>query len=106
MRGLDLRTGPPGRDAFPPETLVRCSYVRPTDGAPLGRTPKFLCRHDRAGGDEVLLIKWGADNGEVYAEVASSRLLWALGFPADRMYPVRVECAGCPADPWQGVPPS
>ena len=25
------------------------------------------------------------------------RLFWALGFPADRMYPVRVLCEGCPA---------
>ena len=105
MRGLDLRIGPPGRDAFPPEALVRCAYVRPPDGTPLGRTPKFLCRDVHAGRDEVLLIKWGADNGEVYAEVASSRLLWALGFPADHMYPVRVECAGCPEDPWGTVEP-
>jgi hypothetical protein len=105
LRSLDLRSGPPGRHAFPPEALVRCSYVRPPDGTPLGRTPKFLCRHAGAQGDEVLLIKWGADNGEVYAEVASSHLLWALGFPADRMYPVRVACEGCPEDPWRAGQP-
>jgi hypothetical protein len=35
-------------------------------------------------------------NGEVYAEVAATRLLWALGFGADRMYPVRVQCRHCP----------
>lgn len=102
VRGLDLRAGPPGRDAFRPEELVRCTYVRPPAGHPLGRTPKFLCRHDGADGDEVLKVKWGEDNGEVYAEVAATRLLWAIGFPTDRMYPVRVECRGCPADPWQG----
>src|SRR5687768_13790737 len=105
MRDLDLRTGPSGRDAFVPEALVRCEYVRPPEGEPLGRTPKFLCRHRHAGQDEVLLIKWGGDNGEVYAEVAASRLLWALGFPTDRMYPVRVECRGCPEDPWQAGEP-
>jgi hypothetical protein len=32
----------------------------------------------------------------VYAEVAATRLFWALGFPVDRMYPVRVVCEGCP----------
>jgi hypothetical protein len=32
--------------------------------------------------------------------VLSTRLFWALGFPADRMYPVRVRCHGCPKDPW------
>jgi hypothetical protein len=37
-------------------------------------------------------------NGEVYAEVAASRLLWALGFAADRMYAVRIVCHGCPAN--------
>ena len=42
-------------------------------------------------------MKFGRDNGEVYAEVAATRLFWALGFPADHMYPVRVRCEGCPA---------
>jgi hypothetical protein len=27
-------------------------------------------------------------------------LLWALGFGADRAYPVKVACLGCPWDPW------
>ena len=42
-------------------------------------------------------MKYGRTNGEVYAEVAATRLLWALGFGADPMYPVRVSCRGCPA---------
>ena len=45
-------------------------------------------------------VKYGEKNGEVYAEVAASRLLWALGFQADVMYPSRVTCRGCPADPF------
>ena len=40
-------------------------------------------------------------NGEVYAEVAATRLLWALGFGADRVYPVTVVCKGCPEFPDQ-----
>ena len=43
-------------------------------------------------------MKFGGANGEVYAEVAATRLLWALGFGADRMYPVRVICRGCPPE--------
>jgi hypothetical protein len=32
--------------------------------------------------------------------VLGSRLLWALGFGADRLYPVQVICRGCSSDPW------
>ena len=48
--------------------------------------------------EDAVKVKYGRGNGEVYAEVASSRLLWALGFKADRMYPVRVICRGCPSN--------
>lgn len=34
------------------------------------------------------------------AETAASRLLRALGFGADIMYPVEVICDNCPLDPW------
>ena len=43
-------------------------------------------------------VKFGGNNGEVYGEVLATRLLWALGFGADRMYPVNVICRGCPAE--------
>jgi hypothetical protein len=58
-----------------------------------GRSPKFLCKV--AEGD-IVKVKFGAENGEVYGEVLATRLLWALGFGADRMYPARVTCRGCP----------
>ena len=49
-------------------------------------------------------VKYGRENAEVYADVIASRLLGALGFPADRMYVVdRVRCYGCPADPFAGL---
>ena len=99
MRTLDLRHGPPGRGAFGPDALVRCAYVPPPDAATFsGATPKFLCRRNRD--DDVFKVKWGAENGEVYADVAGTRLSWALGFPTDRVYPVRVACTGCSDDPW------
>src|SRR5213076_2468780 len=99
----DLRTGPDGPKAFAPGELVACEYV---EKRLKGKTPKFICSLN--GNDEVK-VKYGRNNGEVYAEVAATRLLWALGFPADRMYPVRVECRDCPVNfrgpPQHGRPP-
>ncbi|WP_157898789.1 hypothetical protein [Luteitalea pratensis] len=86
---LDVRRGPRGDGAFAPGALVECTRV---DRDMSGSTPKFTCR--LPGGRDVK-VKYGRDNGEVYAEVAASRILWALGFTADAMYPVRVRCHGC-----------
>lgn len=88
---MDLRTGPTGPGAFAPGATVTCDYVDKQLG---GASPKFACR--LPDGDE-LKVKYGGANGEVYGEVAASRLLWALGFGADRMYSVRVVCRGCPS---------
>jgi len=38
---------------------------------------------------------------EVFTEVAASRIMWVLGFPADHVYPVgSVACIGCGDDPF------
>jgi hypothetical protein len=38
---------------------------------------------------------------EVFTEVAASRIMWVLGFPADHVYPVgSAACIGCGADPF------
>jgi hypothetical protein len=89
---MNLRTGPSAKDGFEPLETVRCKYKEEKMG---GKTPKFTC--ELKDGDD-LKVKYGRANGEVFAEVAASRLLWALGFGADRMYPVKVECEGCPAE--------
>jgi len=92
VASMDLRAGPQGPGAFTPDELVSCEYA---DKKMSGRSPKFTCvkpPHDE------MKVKYGRQNGEVFAEVASSRLLWALGFAADRMYPVRVVCHGCPPE--------
>ena len=94
VASMDLRSGPAGADAFAPDALVTCTY---TPHPRKGNTPKFHCR--LPDGD-VVKVKYGVTNGEVYAEVLATRLLWALGFGADREYPVRVSCRGCSADPW------
>jgi hypothetical protein len=87
---MDIRRGPAGPEAIAWQATVRCRYVeRPLRGHSL----KFACagRHG-----DVMRVKVGKTNGEVYGEVAATRLLWALGFGADRMYPARVICRGCP----------
>ena len=89
VASMDMRRGPRDRGAFAPMATINCRHVDKDTG---GKTPKFACV---MGGDE-LKVKYGRDNGEIYAEVAASRLLWALGFGADRVYPVRVICTGCP----------
>ena len=88
----DLRTGPAGEKAFKFLETVPCKY----DNKKLpGKTPKFACKSDT---DDVLKVKYGGSNGEVYAEVAATRLLWALGFGADGQYSVKVVCRGCPTE--------
>lgn len=77
-----------------------------------GKTPKFGCKITSvvsADGtvqtltpemdeSDPVKVKYGASDNEVYAEVASTRLMWALGYYADDWFPVRVECHNCPAD--------
>jgi membrane-associated phospholipid phosphatase len=87
---MDLKRGPRLPDVLEPGATVRCDFV---DRAFDGKSPKFACV--LPGGDEVK-VKFGENNGEVPGEVAATRLLWALGFGADVMYPVRVICRGCP----------
>ena len=88
---MNIKVGPAGPGAFPFRAEVDCNYL---DKELSGRSPKFACMK---AGDDELKVKYGGTNGEVYGEVAASRLLWALGFGADHMYPVKVICHGCPA---------
>ena len=88
----DIKAGPPDAPGFRPEAVVTCEYVEKKQTG----TPKFDCAID---GDDEIRVKYGDENGEIYSEVAATRLLWALGFAADRVYPVKVVCKGCPADP-------
>ena len=95
-RSLNLAAGPPLPSAQRISRELTCRFVFPEK--PLsGNTPKFLCE---VRPDDVVKVKYGEKNGEVYAEIAASRLFWALGFKADRMYPARVSCQGCPTDPF------
>lgn len=97
---LDLLAGPPGDDAFAFEQAVTCDLDPSV--ARSGATAKFYCVV--SPGDSVK-VKYGQKNGEVYGEVAGTRLFWALGFGTDRQYPVRVTCRGCSEDPWHHPQP-
>jgi hypothetical protein len=88
----NLKAGPGGPGAFAFHETVACRYLDKELG---GNSPKFACV---IGEDDEVKVKFGGKNGEVYGEVLATRLLWALGFPADRMYPVNVICKGCPEE--------
>ena len=90
---VDLKAGPGAPGAFASNQWVTCEYKEKEQS---GHSPKFVC--ETTPGHEVK-VKYGPRNAEVFGEVLSTRLFWALGFPADQMYPVRVRCQGCPRDP-------
>jgi hypothetical protein len=90
VRAMDLKAGPQQPGAFRFGATVACSY---REKQLEGTSPKFACV---IGNNDEVKVKFGGANGEVYGEVLASRLLWALGFGADRMYPVSVICRGCP----------
>ena len=89
---------PEGPDGFAADQMVDCRFEAHGVG---GSTPKFDCR--LPSGD-VVKVKYGRDNPELYTEVAATRLMAALGFPADRMFVVGgVRCLGCPPDPFEAL---
>jgi len=95
IASMDLMAGSKLRTSFPFNSEVKCTYVDPK--SPMtGASPKFLCKL-KSG--EVVRIKYGKDSRETYSEVAATRLMWALGFYTDDVYPVKVRCLKCPADP-------
>ena len=93
---------------------VICDFAAP--GSTMGgNTPKFACKItsvESANGqvqtltpdmeEEPVKVKFGANDNEIYAEMVSTRLMWALGYYADAWFPVRVECHNCPENPMSG----
>jgi hypothetical protein len=95
----DLGSSPPEPSSFRASDELSCRFRQMRSH---GRSPKFQCV---LADGEVIKVKYGRDNPEVFAEVAASRLLSALGFGADRMYVVaRVRCSGCPLFPYPRYP--
>jgi hypothetical protein len=81
VAAMNLKDGPQAPGGFPFRALVECNYL---DKKLDGNSPKFACV---IGKDDEVKVKFGGNNGEVFGEVLATRLLWALGFGADRMYP-------------------
>jgi len=80
-----------------PRGAVSCRFL---NDPPSGTTSKFNCVLD---GGTVIKVKYGR-NPEIQGEVAGTRLLRALGFPADDVAIVpRLRCYGCPRDPFVTV---
>lgn len=97
---LDLFLGGDNKYRFAQN--VQCEYLDlPKSEYGTGRSPKFKCREKESGNE--IKVKYGVDNGEIYAEMAFSRLMYALGFFHDHYYPVRVSCSNCPKDPWDYI---
>jgi hypothetical protein len=104
----------PKQFQFHPGDTVTCDFDTP--GSKMGgKTPKFGCKITKVESsngqvqtlttemdEEPVKVKFGAGDNEIYAEVASTRLMWALGFYADSWFAVRVVCNNCPADPESG----
>jgi hypothetical protein len=83
-----------GRAADSLSSPLACRFVL---REPTGTTSKFDCVLE---GGSVIKVKYGR-NPEIHAEVAASRLLSALGYPADRVDIVPlVRCYGCPRYPF------
>jgi len=85
---------------------VPCTYVTP--GKQLGgNTPKFLCA--TADGQRLRVKYWDPEretgNREVFAIVAATRLMWALGFEVLPALPLKVHCDRCPRNPMTGDGP-
>jgi len=102
----EILAGP--SDAFPYAAAdalkgVDCTFVKP--GAELGgKSAKFLCRTD--DGQTLRPKYWDSEresgNREVFATVAATRLMWALGFNVLHALPANVRCHACPSNPMTG----
>jgi hypothetical protein len=73
------------------EQEIRCTYQEPKETV-AGFSPKFKCKLPDG---HVVRVKFSSR--EILAEVAGTRLLWALGFYTDEVYPVKVRCFRCPS---------
>jgi len=99
VAAMDTLNGPQGEGSYLVGQEVPCRYEEKDPKHPLGGSHKKFPCWDAAG--NRLKIKYDpANNSEVFGEVLGSRLMWALGFYADRMYSVDVRCENCPEDPW------
>ena len=71
-----------------------------------GNTPKFSCVAPDGTTIRVRYSNGSTDgNREIFSAVAAAKLMWALGFVSDPIYPITLDCRDCPADPMSGTGP-
>ncbi len=71
-----------------------------------GNTQKFACVTPDGLTIRVKYSDGSKDgNLEIFSAVAAAKLLWALGFMSDPIYPITVDCRDCPANPMSGEGP-
>ena len=104
----DILDGPSG--VFPytfaevtSEDGIACTFMKPGNGLG-GNTPKFVCQ--TSDGRALRVKYWDPEretgNREVFATVAATRLMWALGFDALQALPMNLRCERCPTNPMTG----
>ena len=103
-----LLAGPPLKDGSGVEAALKgtpfpCTFA--LAGKTMGgATKKFGCTTSTGKGIRVKYTEPSkTSNREVFATVAASRLLWALGFTAHPVYPIALDCLDCPDDPTEGT---
>ena len=101
-----LLAGPPLADGSGVEAALDgrplpCTFAKPgkTMG---GNTRKFSCTTATGTTIRVKYSEPNKSNREVFASLAASRLLWALGFQTYPIYPLTLDCKDCPEDPVSG----
>jgi hypothetical protein len=83
---------------------VNCTFFDSfySDVSNAGDTTKFWCALNRNEPEKTKIkVRYDSDNGEVFGEIASTRLLTALGFLTEKANPVKVNCSNCPEEPWK-----
>ena len=80
-----------------------CDFAKP--GRTLGgNTPKFSCVTSDGTTIRVKYSNGSRDgNREIFSAVAAAKLMWALGFVSDPIYPITIDCRNCPSDPMSGA---
>ena len=123
IESMDVLGGPGGDGSFKFDQLLECEFNATGVDASGGASRKYECKdqnqtkhkvkytvtnydldlYKKAGlPEQDRLVINGQTNKEVYAEVAATRLFWALGFYNDDMYPIQAKCHNCPLDPMLG----
>ena len=101
--GRPLKQQSEGIEAVLRGQPLPCDFATP--GKDLGgNTPKFACK---TPGGTTIRVKYsnGSKDGnrEIFSAVVAAKLLWALGFVSDPIYPITIDCKDCPADPMAGT---